>query len=69
MAEEIEHRTVAFNVYEQLVGSYFYRILAGTWSQWHYVSNLRRFARCLADALGRKPVPPRTPVQRAALRR
>jgi predicted metal-dependent hydrolase len=69
MAEEIEHRTVAFNVYEHLVGSYPYRILAGTWAQCHYVSYIRRFARCMADALGRKPVAPRSKVQRAALRR
>ncbi len=68
MAEEIEHRTVAFNVYRHLVGSYPYRILAGTWAQWHYVSYIRRFARCMADALGRTPVTPRSPVQRAALR-
>jgi predicted metal-dependent hydrolase len=53
MAEEIEHRTVAFEVYAQLVGSYLYRILAGTWSQWHYLSYIRRFAKCMASALGR----------------
>jgi predicted metal-dependent hydrolase len=68
MAEEIEHRTVAFNVYQHLVGSYPYRILAGGWAQWHYVSYIRRFARCMAHALGRNPVNPRSPVRRAALR-
>jgi predicted metal-dependent hydrolase len=69
MAEEIEHRTVAFGVFEHLVGSYFYRILVGTWSQWHYVRYIARFAKCMAEGLGRKPVQPRMPMQRAALRR
>ncbi len=68
MAEEIEHRTVAFDVYRHLVGSYPYRILVGTWSQWHYVSYIRRFAACMATALGRKPGSPRSAVGRTALR-
>ena len=68
MAEEIEHRTVAFNVYDHLVGSYPYRIVVGTWAQWHYVSYIRRFANCMARGLGRNPVGPKSPVQRAALR-
>jgi len=69
MAEEIEHRTVAFDVYRHLVGSYTYRVLAGGRSQWHYVSYIRRFARCMAGALGRKLAVPRSPMHRAALRR
>ncbi len=55
MAEEIEHRTVAFDVYHHIVGSYPYRIAVGTWAQWHYVSYIRRFARCMAKGLGRTP--------------
>jgi hypothetical protein len=69
MAEEIEHRTVAFGVYQHLVGSYPYRIAAGGWAQWHYARFIRRFARCMAQALGRRPRARRTPMQRAALRR
>ena len=69
MAEEIEHRTVAFNVFEHLVGSYPYRLVFGTWAQWHYVSYIRRFARCMAGALGRKILRPRSDMHRAALRR
>ena len=69
MAEEIEHRTVAFDVFQHLVGSYPYRILVGTWSQIHYVRYIGRFARCMAAALGRKIVNPRQPMQRTALRR
>jgi predicted metal-dependent hydrolase len=69
MAEEIEHRTVAFDVYHHLVGSYFYRITAGAWAQWHYLSYIRRFASCMAEGLGRKLVNAKSPVQRATLRR
>jgi predicted metal-dependent hydrolase len=68
MAEEIEHRTVAFQVYEQLVGSYPYRLLAGTWAQWHYVSYIRRFALCMGRSLGRKLSRPRSEMHRTALR-
>ncbi|MEN8183670.1 MAG: metal-dependent hydrolase [Myxococcota bacterium] len=69
MAEEIEHRTVAFDVYQHLVGSYPYRIACGTWAQWHYTSYIGRFARCMAQGLGRKPVRRSSPMQRSALRR
>jgi predicted metal-dependent hydrolase len=68
MAEEIEHRTVAFEVFEHLVGSYVFRIVIGTWSQWHYVSYIRRFARCMADALGCDLKAPRSAMHRSALR-
>jgi predicted metal-dependent hydrolase len=69
MAEEIEHRTVAFNVFDHLVGSYVYRILFGTWAQWHYVRYIGRFAACMADGLGIKLERPSTPMHRSALRR
>jgi predicted metal-dependent hydrolase len=68
MAEEIEHRTVAFQAYDHLVGSYLYRVLGGFWAQWHYTSYIRRFAQCMARALGRKLVLPNTPMHRTALR-
>ncbi len=69
MAEEIEHRTVAFDVYHQLGGRYPYRIAVGTWSQVHYVRYVWRFARCMAAALGRKLQPSFDPMQRSAVRR
>jgi predicted metal-dependent hydrolase len=69
MAEEIEHRTVAFNVFEHLVGSYLYRIVFGTRAQVHYVSYINRFSTCMARGLGRKPRTPRGEMQRSALRR
>jgi len=69
MAEEIEHRTVAFGVFEHLVHSYPYRVLAGGWAQVHYVSYIVRFARCMARGIGRKLTRPSSPMHRAALRR
>ena len=69
MAEEIEHRTVAFGVFDHLVGSYLYRIMMGTWAQWHYLSYIRRFSKCMTAGLGRKLTTPTTPINRAVLRR
>lgn len=69
MAEEIEHRTVAFSVFEHLVGSYLYRVVFGTYAQWHYISYLGRFASCMAHALDRKLPRASSPMQRSALRR
>lgn len=69
MAEEIEHRTVAFEVYEQLVGSYLYRIVVGTRSQAHYLGYIRRLAECMARGLGRRPARrPSDPLRRTTLR-
>ncbi len=69
MAEEIEHRTVAFGVFDHLVGSYLYRIVFGTWAQRHYLSYIGRFASCMADGLGRKPQRRFGPLERTMLRR
>jgi predicted metal-dependent hydrolase len=69
MAEEIEHRTVAFDVFEHLVGSYFYRIAVGTWSQWHYLRYIGRFIGCMTEGLGRKLPKVASPMQKAALKR
>ncbi len=69
MAEEIEHRTVAFEVYEHLVGSYPYRIFRGTWAQWHYMKYIHRFAKLMATALGRKLERPNSEMHRDGLRR
>ncbi len=40
--EELEHRTVAFDVYDHVCGGYFYRLAVGTWAQWHFTSWMRR---------------------------
>ncbi len=44
LAEEIEHRTVTFDAYDQIVGRYPYRVAVGTWAQGHYLSYLHRMA-------------------------
>lgn len=40
--EELEHRTVAFDVYDHVCGGYFYRLVVGTWAQWHFTRWIRR---------------------------
>jgi predicted metal-dependent hydrolase len=37
MVEELEHRTVAFDVYQHVCGSYVYRVLIGLFAQWHFL--------------------------------
>lgn len=69
MAEEIEHRTVAFQVYAHVVGSHAYRVLAGARAQVHYLRYVARFARCMARGLGRRPRRAPSPARRTALRR
>ncbi len=68
MAEEIEHRTVAFDVFQHLVGWYPYRVTVGAWSQFHYLRYIARFGSCMAAARGAKRPRKVEPQQRAALR-
>ncbi len=35
LMEEMEHRHVAFEVYQHVCGDYFYRLAVGTFAQWH----------------------------------
>jgi len=44
MIEELEHRTVAFDVYAHVHGRYFHRLRVGTWAQWHMGSWIARVA-------------------------
>lgn len=69
MAEEIEHRTVAFEVFEHIVGSYLYRVCFGLRAQLHYVRYIGRFAKRMATSLGRSPARPRAAVDRDLRRR
>ena len=48
--EEIEHRTVAFDIYEHVVGSYPYRLRIGLWSQGHFIKWGTRLAKAMKDA-------------------
>ncbi|MCU1394029.1 MAG: hypothetical protein JWM34_2457 [Ilumatobacteraceae bacterium] len=52
-AEEVEHRTVAFSVYERLVGSYPYRVYGSLRTQIHFSRYLDRLQRVLLAANGR----------------
>ncbi|MGB0112882.1 MAG: metal-dependent hydrolase [Ilumatobacteraceae bacterium] len=59
-AEEIEHRTVAFNVFEHLEGSYPYRVTGSLRAQAHFHRCVDRMQRILLEARGESRRP-RTP--------
>jgi uncharacterized protein len=62
--EEIEHRTVAFDVYQHLAGTYRHRLVIGAWAQWHFFSWVVRVARYIHrtnPATSRDPDPGPTP--------
>jgi predicted metal-dependent hydrolase len=50
LIEELEHRTVAFDVYHHVCGSYLYRVVAGAYAQWHMGRWIARVARYMLDA-------------------
>lgn len=47
--EELEHRTVAYEAYEAIVGSYFYRVRAGMTALRHYFKWVNRFQQVLME--------------------
>jgi predicted metal-dependent hydrolase len=47
LIEELEHRTVAFDVYEHVCGGYPYRLGVGLFAQWH----LGRFVHRVGNAM------------------
>jgi predicted metal-dependent hydrolase len=50
LIEELEHRTVAFDVYDHVCGSYPYRLVAGLYAQWHMARWVVRVAKYMLDA-------------------
>lgn len=50
LVEELEHRTVAFDVYEHIVGSYFYRLRWGFFAQRHMLGWIDRVVRHMEEA-------------------
>jgi predicted metal-dependent hydrolase len=50
LVEELEHRTVAFDVYDHLYGDYVYRLFVGLFAQWHMARFIARAAGVLIDA-------------------
>lgn len=49
ITEELEHRTVAYDVYEHVCGGYFYRLVAGIWAQYHFIKYTLRFAKVMTE--------------------
>jgi len=50
LIEELEHRTVAFDVYDNVCGGYAYRLIAGLYAQWHMGSFIRRVQQYMLEA-------------------
>lgn len=50
LIEELEHRTVAFDVYHHVCGSYPYRVVIGAFAQWHLLRFMDRAARYMLEA-------------------
>jgi uncharacterized protein len=61
LAEEIEHRTVAFDAFHHVVGSYPYRVRAGLGAQLHFLRHLDRLHRVLMAHHGRATRLPHVP--------
>lgn len=50
LIEELEHRTVAYDIYDHVCGSYGYRLAVGTYAQWHMGSWIFRVAKTMLGA-------------------
>ncbi len=68
LCEEIEHRTVTFDAYEQVVGKYPYRVAVGAWAQFHFLRYLFAMAKVVRNDVGNSDVATRTIVWHAAKR-
>lgn len=51
LAEEVEHRTVTFDVYKALYGGYFYRLWWGTQAQMHFGDFWNRFTEIICEGM------------------
>ena len=60
LAEEMEHRTVAFDLYEHLEGSYPYRVAGSLRAQAHFQRAIDRLQRVLLASQG-APAKPHVP--------
>jgi len=61
--EELEHRTVAFDVYNHVCGGYLYRLCVGAWAQWHFIRWIHRVTQYMLSV---SPQPKRSPEEIAA---
>jgi predicted metal-dependent hydrolase len=48
--EELEHRAVAFDVYDHVCGGYLYRLVVGMWAQWYFTRWIRRATKYMLKA-------------------
>ena len=48
--EELEHRTVAFDVYDHVCGGNFYRLVVEIWAQWQFTSWIRPATKYMLKA-------------------
>jgi hypothetical protein len=69
LAEEMEHRTVAFDLYEHLEGSYPYRVVASVRTQLHFQRYVGRMQRIVLEATGAPAKRHLPPWMRAGRRR
>lgn len=51
LVEELEHRNVAFEVYEHVIGDWPNRVRVGWFAQWHLLGFMQRVVDHLAEAL------------------
>ena len=56
-AEEVEHRNVAFDVYEHLHGGWAYRVIGSFRAQWHFQRFIHRFQSVLLASRGESTRP------------
>jgi len=56
LAEEVEHRTVTFDAYDQLYGGYVRRSFSAVLAQLHFLSYVVRMASVLESGMRGKPV-------------
>ena len=47
--EEVEHHAVTFNIYDHLYGDYLYRLVAGTYGQYHFFKYVFLFSKFIAQ--------------------
>ncbi len=62
---KLEHRNVAFDVYDHVCGGYWYRLVVGIYAQWHFTRWIRKVARYMLSV---SPPPQRSAEERRARR-
>ncbi len=50
LVEELEHRTVAFDIYDDIYGGYWHRLVFGLYAQWHMGSFIYNVTKHMLEA-------------------